>query len=45
MCVLGSGVLALLVPKLISYDGREGLARKLAEEEARANQLNSQPLQ
>ncbi len=45
MCVLGSGLLALLLPKFISYDGREGLARKLAEEETRANQLNSQPLQ
>ncbi len=40
MCVLGSGLLALLLPKFIRYDGREGLARKLAEEEARANQLN-----
>ncbi len=40
MCVLGSGVLAVLLPKFISYDGREGLARKEAEEAARANQLN-----
>ena len=45
MCVLGSGLLALLLPKFIRYDGREGLARKLAEEEARANQLNPQSLQ
>ena len=43
MCVLGSGLLAMLLPKFISYDGREGLAKKLAEEEARTNQLNPQP--
>jgi len=36
LCVLGSGVLALLLPKFLRYDGREGLARKQAEENARA---------
>lgn len=35
LCVLGAGVLALLLPKFIRYDGREGLARKQAEEAAR----------
>ncbi len=35
LCVLGSGVLALLLPRFIRYDGREGLARKEAEEMAR----------
>ncbi len=35
LCVIGCGVLALLLPKFISYDGREGLARKQAEEAAR----------
>lgn len=36
MCVIGSGVLALLLPKFISYDGREGLARKEAEDNERS---------
>jgi MFS family permease len=35
MCVLGSGLLALLLPAFIRYDGREGLARKLKEEQER----------
>lgn len=35
LCVLGSGLLALLLPKFISYDGREGLARKEQEEAER----------
>lgn len=34
LCVLGAGALALLLPKFIRYDGREGLARKRAEETA-----------
>lgn len=36
LCVLGSVALALLLPKFIRYDGREGLARKQAEDAARA---------
>jgi MFS family permease len=36
LCVLGSGLLALLLPKFIRYDGREGLRRKQQEEAARA---------
>jgi MFS family permease len=36
LCVLGSGVLALLLPAFLRYDGRAGLARKLAEEAERA---------
>ena len=36
LCVLGSGVLALLLPAFIRYSGREGLARKEAEESERA---------
>lgn len=39
MCVIGSGVLALLLPKFIGYDGREGMARKEAEEAARAEEI------
>lgn len=44
MCVLGCGALALLLPKFLRYDGREGLAKKLAEDEARATQLTPQAL-
>lgn len=36
LCVLGSGLLALLLPQFIRYDGRAGLARKQAEEIERA---------
>lgn len=35
LCVAGTVLLSLLLPQLIRYDGREGLARKRAEEEAR----------
>jgi len=38
MCVAGSGLLALLLPEFLRYDGRDGLARKLAEEAERAAQ-------
>lgn len=41
MCVLGSGLLALLLPAFIKYDGREGLARRQAEEAERARQVNN----
>ena len=37
LCVAGTALLALMLPQLIRYDGREGLARKRAEEEARAD--------
>jgi len=37
LCVAGTALLVLLLPRLIRYDGREGLARKRAEEEARAD--------
>jgi MFS family permease len=37
MCVAGSGILALLLPKFLRYDGRDGLARKLEEEAERCN--------
>jgi MFS family permease len=36
LCVAGTVLLSLLLPQLIRYDGREGLARKRAEEAARA---------
>jgi MFS family permease len=36
LCILGTGALALALPAFLRYDGRAGLARKLAEDEARA---------
>jgi hypothetical protein len=36
LCVVGTGILALALPAFLRYDGREGLKRKAAEEEARA---------
>jgi MFS family permease len=39
LCILGTGVLALMLPAFLRYDGRAGLARKLAEEEERAAAL------
>jgi len=36
LCMLGTGALALMLPAFIHYDGREGLRRKVAEDEARA---------
>jgi MFS family permease len=40
LCVVGSGLLALLLPAFIRYEGREGLARKQAEEAERARVAN-----
>jgi len=40
LCVAGSGLLALLLPAFIRYDGREGLARKQSEEAERARYAN-----
>ncbi|MFL6336179.1 MAG: MFS transporter [Pyrinomonadaceae bacterium] len=37
LCVAGTALLSLLLPQLIRYDGRAGLARKRAEEEARSS--------
>jgi MFS family permease len=39
LCILGTGVLALLLPAFLRYDGRAGLERKRSEEEARAAAL------
>ena len=36
LCVAGTVLLSVLLPAFIRYDGREGLRRKRAEEEARA---------
>jgi MFS family permease len=39
LCVAGTALLSLLLPSFIRYDGRDGLARKRAEEEARVSSL------
>jgi MFS family permease len=39
LTIVGTIVLALLLPKFIRYDGREGLKRKREEEEERARQM------
>jgi len=39
LCVVGSGLLALALPAFLRYDGRAGLARKHAEEQARTEAL------
>lgn len=39
LCVLGSVVLAILLPSFLRYDARAGLARKRAEEAARTGNL------
>jgi MFS family permease len=35
LCVVGTGLLAMALPAFLHYDGREGLARKQEEDEAR----------
>jgi len=35
LCVVGTGLLAMILPAFLHYDGRDGLARKQQEEEAR----------
>jgi MFS family permease len=42
LCVVGSGLLAFLLPAFLRYDGREGLARKQAEEAERARYVDTQ---
>jgi MFS family permease len=37
LCVAGTVLLSLMLPAFLRYDGREGLARKRAEEEARVS--------
>jgi MFS family permease len=34
LCVVGTAALAAALPAFVRYDGREGLARKIAEDEA-----------
>jgi MFS family permease len=41
LCVLGTGLLLLVLPAFRTYDGRTGLRRKQEEEDARANKLES----
>jgi hypothetical protein len=44
LTVVGTIVLAVLLPKFIAYDGREGLKQKHAEEELRENELQSKQI-
>jgi MFS family permease len=44
LCVLGSGLLALLLPAFVRYDGREGLALKIAEDDKRSRSAKNQPV-
>jgi hypothetical protein len=37
LCVLGTGLLLLALPRFRTYDGRAGLLRKQEEEDARTN--------
>ena len=39
LCVMGTGLLLLGLPKFRTYDGRTGLLRKQKEEEARVGAL------
>ena len=39
LTVIGTGALAFLLPKFVTYDGREGLRQKHLEEEMRAREL------
>ena len=41
LCVVGTALLALILPAFRDYDGRLGLARKEAEERGRAAELNA----
>lgn len=41
LCVLGTALLAMILPAFRDYDGRVGLARKQAEERERAAELNA----
>ena len=41
LCVLGTGLLTLALPAFRLYDGRTGLARKRAEEAARAAEVSA----
>ncbi len=43
LTIIGSFVLALLLPTFISYDGRQGIERKKREEEERAMTTNLEP--
>ena len=44
LCVLGTGLLLLALPRFRNYDGRSGAVRKQFEEGARAGSLNGETL-
>ncbi len=41
LCVVGTAVVSLLIPKFISYDGREGKMQKIFEEGIRENEAQN----
>lgn len=41
LCVVGTAVVSLLIPKFISYDGREGKMQKVFEEGLRENEVRN----
>ncbi len=42
LCVIGSGILAMLLPAFIRYDSEDGMARKLEEEADRQKYIRDQ---
>jgi MFS family permease len=44
LCVAGTAALAAALPKFVRYDGRDGLARKIAEDEAWAAAATRPPI-
>jgi MFS family permease len=42
LCVAGTALLSFILPELIRYDGRKGLERKRAEEEARTERMKAE---
>jgi MFS family permease len=42
LCVAGTALLSFILPQLIRYDGRTGLERKRAEEEARSERMKDE---
>jgi MFS family permease len=45
LCVVGTSLLALVLPAFVRYDGRAGLARKQAEERQRTEHNSAPPLE
>jgi hypothetical protein len=41
LCIAGTAALAMALPKFLKYDGKDGLARKIAEDEAWAARVTT----